>query len=156
MVGIRVLRRCHFIQRRQVVEIRRRLAVKTGLGGAWVGVVLLASVTSLPKLVVSLSALKIGAVDMTVTNIFGSNMFDIFILAINDLFYTKGPLFMDVSSTHALTGMAAIIMTAAAIAGLYAKRDKKPASWLGWESIVMLAAYAFITFLLYKSAVAGG
>lgn len=133
-----------------------RLARETGLGSSFVGTYFIGITTSLPELVVSLSALKIGAVDMAVANIFGSNMFDIFILAIDDLFYTKGPLFMDVSPTHAITGTTAVIMTAAAIAGLYAKREKKPASWLGWESIVMLAAYAFNTFLLYKLANAGG
>lgn len=133
-----------------------RLARETGLGSSFIGTYFIGITTSLPELVVSISALKIGAVDMAVANIFGSNMFDIFILAVDDLFYREGPLFLDVSSTHSLTGMTAIIMTAAAIAGLYAKRDRKPASWLGWESIAMLIAYAFNTFLLYRLAVAGG
>ncbi|MBI5236831.1 MAG: sodium:calcium antiporter [Deltaproteobacteria bacterium] len=128
-----------------------RLAHETGLGMSFVGTYFIGITTSLPELVVSIAAFRIGAVDMAVANIFGSNMFDIFILAIDDLFYAKGPLFTDVSRTHALTGMTAVIMTAAAIAGLYANREKKPASWLSWESLVMLTAYAFNTLLLYKS-----
>jgi len=42
---------------------------------------------------VSLTAIKIDAVDLAVGNLFGSNIFNIFILAIDDIFFVKGPLF---------------------------------------------------------------
>ncbi len=63
-----------------------RLAQQTGLGQSFFGTVFVALTTSLPEVVVSVAALRIGAADMAIANLFGSNMFNIFILAIDDLF----------------------------------------------------------------------
>ncbi len=51
-----------------------RLAAATGLGRTFFGAVFVAMTTSLPELVVSIAALRIGAADMAVANLFGSNM----------------------------------------------------------------------------------
>ena len=126
-----------------------RLAEETGLGGSFVGSVFIAMTTSLPELVVSISALKIGATDMAIANLFGSNMFDIFILAIDDLFYTKGPLLSHVSMNHAVTGFMAVIMTGIAIVGLTYRLEKKTFLRLGWDAIAILLAYFINIYLLY-------
>jgi hypothetical protein len=46
--------------------------------------------TTLPEVTVSLSALRLGALDMAVGNLFGSNLFNVTILALGDLFFVKG------------------------------------------------------------------
>jgi cation:H+ antiporter len=46
-----------------------KIADETGLGGAFVGTTLVALCTSLPELVVSLTALRLGAFDMAVGNV---------------------------------------------------------------------------------------
>ena len=57
------------------------------LGQTFVGALLLSIATSLPELSVTFSAAKIGRVSMAVGNIFGSNIFNIFIIPISALFY---------------------------------------------------------------------
>ena len=89
------------------------IAEKTGLGRTWVGVILMASVTSLPELVTGISSATIFNVpDIAAGDVLGSCMFNILILAIDDLFYTKGPTLSHVSANHLVSSSAAIAMTA--------------------------------------------
>lgn len=67
----------------------------------FVGTMFVAAATSLPELVVTISALRLGAVDMAIGNLLGSNLFDVLILAADDIAYTKGPLLSSVSPAHA-------------------------------------------------------
>ncbi|MEX1241833.1 MAG: hypothetical protein WEB30_19075, partial [Cyclobacteriaceae bacterium] len=69
------------------------IAQKTGLSDSFFGTVFLAITTSLPELVISISALRIGSLDMAMGNLLGSNVFNIAILALIDLFYIAGPLY---------------------------------------------------------------
>jgi hypothetical protein len=52
----------------------------------------------------TIGALKIRAIDLANGNLFGSNLFNISILGIDDLAYVDGPLRLKVSQTHALSG----------------------------------------------------
>lgn len=126
-----------------------RLAEDTGLGRSFVGTVLVALTTSLPELVVSISALRLGATDMAIANLFGSNMFNIFILAIDDILYLKGPLLSHVSVNHAVTGLMAIIMTGIAIVSLAYRTKEKTFLRLGWDALAILTAYFLNVYLLY-------
>jgi len=126
-----------------------RLAEETGLGRSFIGTVFIAVATTLPELTVSISALKIGAADMAIANLFGSNMFNIFILAIDDIFYTKGPILSHVSINHAVTGFMAVVMTGIAIVSLEYRLEKKAFLRLGWDAIAMLLAYIINVYLLY-------
>ena len=127
-----------------------RLAEETGLGRSFIGSIFIALTTSLPELVVSISALRIGATDMAIANLFGSNIFNIFILAIDDIFYTKGPILSHVSMNHAVTGFMAVVMTGIAIVGLEYRLEKKTFLRLGWDAIAILLAYFINICLLYS------
>ncbi len=50
-----------------------QIATTTGLGGLFVGVALTATATSLPELVASIAAVRMGAFNLAVANLFGSN-----------------------------------------------------------------------------------
>jgi cation:H+ antiporter len=126
-----------------------RLAVETGLGRSFVGTAFIAMTTSLPELVVSIAALRIGAADMAIANLFGSNLFNILILAIDDIFYVKGPFLSAVSANHAITGFIAVFMTGIAIISLTYRLKKKPLLRLGWDAVVILLAYGMNLYLLY-------
>lgn len=127
-----------------------RLADETGLGRTFIGSIFIALTTSLPELVVSVSALKIGATDMAIANLFGSNIFNIFILAIDDIFYGEGPILSHVSLNHAATGIIAIIMTGIAIVSLTYRLERKTFLRLGWDTISLLLAYFINIYLLYR------
>ena len=127
-----------------------RLATATGLGQTFFGSVFVAMTTSLPELVVSIAALRIGAADMAIANLFGSNMFNILILALDDLFYAKGPLLSHVSQSHPLTGFIAVIMTGIAMVSLTYRLEKKAFLRIGWDALALLLAYGANIYLLYR------
>lgn len=129
-------------------HIGESIAEATGLGQTFVGNIFIALATSLPEVVVSVAALKIGAVDMAFGNIFGSNLFNIVILAIDDILYTKGPLLSYISANHLVSSSAAISMTAVAAIALTTRASKK---WLffAWDSLAILAVYVFALSVLY-------
>lgn len=125
------------------------IAETTGLGQTFVGSVFVAISTTLPELTVSATALRMGAVDMSLGNLFGSNLFNVTILAVDDLVYLKGPLLADVSAGHLVTGTAAMIMTAIAIIGLTYRAAKKPLL-LAWDAMGILLTYAGAMLILYQ------
>src|SRR5487761_2271911 len=73
------------------------ISARTGLGQSFVGTLFLAASTSFPEIAVSFTAVRAGYVDMAVGNLLGSNIFNILILSIDDLFYGKGHLLKDAS-----------------------------------------------------------
>ena len=124
------------------------IAEKTGMGRTWIGVVLMASATSLPEIAVCKTALRMGAVDMAVDNVLGSNLFNLLILAINDGFFLKGPLSPFISPTNALTACAAMIMTAISMIALV-YRSKKRVLAFSWDSIGVFLVYSVTVLLLF-------
>jgi cation:H+ antiporter len=124
------------------------IAQSTGLGQSFVGSILIGASTSLPEIVVSLSALRMGAVDMAFGNLFGSNLFDLAILGIDDLFYTKGVLTTHVSPSHVIAAVAAMTMTAVAVVGLTFRATRKTLL-LSWDSWGIVAVYVLATVTLY-------
>lgn len=129
-------------------SIAEGIAETTGLGETFVGNIFVAISTSLPELTVSIAALGIGAVDMAVGNIFGSNIFNMFILAIQDIFYFKGPILSFVESQHMVSALSAIAMTGLAIAGLIYNSEKKRFLW-AWDSFGIILIYAATLYLLF-------
>jgi cation:H+ antiporter len=126
-----------------------RLAEETGLGKSFFGTIFVAMTTSLPELVVAIAALRIGATDMAIANLFGSNMFNIFILAIDDLFYMQGPLLSHVTLNHAITGFMAVIMTGIAMVSLTYRIERKAFLRVGWDALALICGYIINIYILF-------
>ena len=129
-------------------EIGAQIASESGLGQTFVGSILMALTSSLPEVVVSMAAVRMGAVDLAIGNLFGSNLFNLFILTIDDLFFLPGPLLNSISSAHVFSAGAAIAMTAISIIGLTYRAERKYWLW-GWDSIAMMALFALNFILLF-------
>lgn len=130
-------------------EIGTQIAAESGLGQTFVGSILMALTSSLPEVVVSMAAVRIKAVDMAIGNLFGSNLFNLFILAVDDLFFQQGPLLNNISPSHVFSAGTAIAMTAISIIGLTYRAQRKYWLW-GWDSIAMIVLFVlnFILLLL--------
>jgi cation:H+ antiporter len=100
------------------------LAEATGLGGTFVGTTLVAFSTSMPELVTSLAAVRMGAYDLAVGNIFGSNTFNMVILLPVDACF-NGSLLAAASTTHAITATCAMLVTTVAVLGLLYRPEKR-------------------------------
>ena len=98
---------------------------------------------------VTISALRIGALDMAIANLLGSNLFDILILALDDLAYRRGPLLAHVSPMHAVTATSALIMTGLAVTGLLYRPAGRVLRTVGWISLGLFAVYLLNTSVLY-------
>jgi cation:H+ antiporter len=132
-------------------SIGERIAAETGLGETFVGSIFISIATTLPELTVSFAAYRIGAIDMAVGNLFGSNLFNATILALDDFLFTEGPLLNYVSPHHLVSVMGTISMTAVAVIGLTFRATRKRFV-LSWDALTIAALYALTTFLLYRSA----
>lgn len=132
--------------------IAKNIAGMMGWEQSFVGTLLVAGATSAPEVAVTLSALKIGALDMAIANLLGSNLFDIVILALDDLFYLNGPLLAHVSLAHALTALTAIMMSALVILGLGFRPQHRVILGLTWISLGLFMLYVFNAWLLFAHA----
>ena len=117
------------------------IAQLTGLGQTFVGTMFVALSTSLPEVAVSVAALRIGASDLAIGNLLGSNLFNLVILALDDFFFTRGPILAEVSMNHAIASVGAASMTVVVLLAITFGSGPKsgslsPASW------AILAIYA--------------
>ena len=86
------------------------IAEKTGLGRSFIGVILLATATSLPELGTGLSSiLLVGEPDLAAGDAFGSNIFNILIIGVLDLVWRNGPILNAVTKTPVLVAGLGII-----------------------------------------------
>lgn len=122
-------------------EAADRLATASGLGRGEVGTVLMALITTLPELAVTLSALRLRAPDLAVGNLLGSSLFNVAILAIDDLAYPRGPLLADASPLHAATAATAATMSGLVVIGLAMRPAGRVLRGVTWVSIGLAAAY---------------
>ncbi|MGE5189225.1 MAG: sodium:calcium antiporter [Gemmatimonadota bacterium] len=118
------------------------IAARTGLGQTFVGNILVAFATSLPEVVVSAAAVRMGSVDLAIGNLFGSNLFNLgVVLAVDDLAFAQGPLLSLVDPGHLVSALSATAMTAIAVVGLTYRAERKRLA-LAWDSVGIVAVYA--------------
>ena len=129
--------------------VGRELADVMGWNTTFVGTLFLAGVTSIPELVVTVSAMRLGAVDMAVGNLLGSNLFDILILAIDDIAYSNGPLLSSAPSANAISAFAAVIMSGIFIVAVLYKPETRIRGTVGWVSIALFLVYLFSSYGIY-------
>ncbi len=127
-----------------------QLAEIMGWHNSFVGTLFVAGVTSLPELAVTIAALRIGALDMAVANLLGSNLFNILVLALDDLIFIKGALLSHISLTHVISALSAVLMTGLVIIGLIYRPTARLILNFGWISLSLLMLYLLNTYVLYK------
>ena len=129
--------------------IGNRISETTGWGGTFVGNLLVAASTSLPEIVTSVAAVRLVAPDLAISNLFGSNLFNMAILAIDDVAYVKGPLLFDVSVYHLYSAIAALMMTGIGISGLIYRGRRKTWAAVTWYGAALLGLYFLNAYLLF-------
>jgi cation:H+ antiporter len=129
--------------------IAKDLATVMAWEQSFVGTLFVAAITSAPEVVVTVAALRLGAVDLAIGNLFGSNLFNIAILAIDDLAYLPGPLLADVSLTHATSAFSAMMMSGLAVVGLVLRPASRVLRTVSWISLLLLVVYLLNALFLY-------
>jgi cation:H+ antiporter len=136
----------------------RPLAILGGrpLGATFVGAFFLSVCTSLPEIATSVAAVRMGHLDLALGNIFGSNMFNVFVipllkitsLARGDALLMSGPNFS--LSAHTLTGFSAILITSIAVASLVYRTQRRVFRF-GFDSALIGVTYIISMSLLLRS-----
>jgi cation:H+ antiporter len=124
------------------------IAIQTGIGQMLVGSFFIAITTSLPEVVTTFTAARLGIPDMAIGNIFGANLFNLVIIFFADFFYTGGPILHAVSSGHLVTALISVILTSIAVIGLI-YRSQRSFIRLGYDSIAILVGYVLAMILLF-------
>lgn len=124
------------------------------LGATFVGAMFLALATSLPEIVTAIAAVRMGNLDLALGNIFGSNMFNIFVIpmlkvvsvARGDRLLMDGEHFS--ATTNMFAGLLPIVLTGIAVAGLAYRSRRKLLRRFGFDSLLIGAVYAGGMWLL--------
>ena len=136
----------------QLVSASIGIAEITGLGTGFVGTALLSFVTSLPELIAALAAVRLGSFDMAVGNLLGSNVFNMFGLAIADFFLTDGPFLSLIDSNFVLVGLLGMLLTNMALVGNLARVERK-FLFFELDSLAILLVYLLGMYLLFLRGV---
>jgi cation:H+ antiporter len=123
------------------------IAERTGLSSGLVGGIFIAVTTSLPELVVAVTAIRMGALTLAVGDIIGGNAFDTLFVAVSDFFYREGPIYTDIASTEKIWLATAMLMNAVLLMGLM-YRQRRGIANIGMESALILVIYvSTVTYL---------
>lgn len=117
------------------------LAAAMGWTDSFVGTLLVAVATTLPELTVTIASVRIGALDMAIGNLIGSNLFNLAILGVDDLVYLDGPLLAAAAPAHALSAVSAAVMSGALIVALVARPQARLLNLVGWTSVALALIY---------------
>lgn len=123
------------------------IAVRTKLGGLFIGTLLLAGATSLPEFLTTINSIRQNVINLAAGNLFGSNMFNILVLALLDIAFRQERILRRSALKHALTGSFAALLVSMAIFFIVADIDLK-IGWLGVDSLFLMVAYIGGIFLI--------
>jgi cation:H+ antiporter len=101
------------------------LSHETGLSEGFVGTVLVGFTTSFPEMAAAVAAVRLGAVDLAVGNIFGSNAFNMTILLLMDIAYRGDPVLASVSDSHTISAGAGVVAVALGVMAILARTHSK-------------------------------
>lgn len=116
------------------------LGEKTGLSQGIVAGVFTAVSTSIPELVVAITAVRMGALNLAVGDIIGGNAFDTLFVAASDVVYREGPIYAAISSAEQFWLANSILMTGVLLMGLIYRQRHGPGN-IGLESVILLILY---------------
>ncbi len=119
----------------------------SGLGATFIGVVLLAAATSLPELIVSLTAVRLGAFDVAVGNLFGSNALNMVVVLPVDI-ATVEPVLESTAPSVAVAAVAAVGLMAMALAAIVTE-EPTSARRLEPDALAVLIAYGAALALVW-------
>jgi cation:H+ antiporter len=125
------------------------IAEGTGLGGMWVGAILVAGATSLPELTTDIHAVLQEHPSLAIGDLLGSNMANMMVLAVADLLSRQGRVLARVLVNQVLVATLAILLTTIALVGILSRAGT--IAGLGWPALAIGFAYFAGMRLLHRN-----
>jgi cation:H+ antiporter len=129
------------------------IAEQTGLGTTFIGTWLLGLATSLPELVSSVAALRLGAYDLAVGNLFGSNAFNMAVFLPLDLAQPGVSIFAGLDPVHATTALFSVVLMSLGLASIIYRAERRFAM-IEPSSLLMLGVYGMAFWIGWAGAAA--
>lgn len=118
------------------------IAEKTGIGRTLIGLFLVASITSLPEIVNSVSAVTYVQVpDIAAGDLIGSCTFNLLIIALLDLFHRQPPISSLAQPSHIISGGFGILQLSVVVISIFLGENMPRLGWIGLNSFVFLLVY---------------
>lgn len=124
-----------------LMKAGQTIAAQTALSQTAVGGLFTAVATSMPELVTTVAAIRLGALTLAVGGILGTNCFNMTVIAAADIVYPAASIYHAVTPLQILWGLVTILMTAILLLG-FIYRERYGIAKIGLESFLMLAVYA--------------
>ncbi|RKD75592.1 cation:H+ antiporter [Sinobaca qinghaiensis] len=124
------------------------IATRTGIGASFVGSFLIAASTSLPEGVSVFIALKLRNYNLALGSILGSNLFNMILLTVSDIFYFKGPVIAASSQTNLITSTAIALLSCILVYSIMRAR-KKVIRYYTLPSIAIVVIYFVSSYLIF-------
>jgi cation:H+ antiporter len=125
------------------------LSTESGMSETFIGTLLVGLTTSFPEIATTVAAVRLGAIDLAVGNIFGSNAFNMCVLLFMDLAYTDGPILAAVSGEHAMTAQLAALCVAFGVMAIMGRLEQRSAV-ARFEGLLIIGCYAGGVWLLAR------
>ena len=125
------------------------LAEQSGLGTSFFGAVLLALATSLPEWSTVIAAVRLRRYEMAISDIFGTNLFNVTIIVVVDLLHSGNPVLLEAGPFAAFGALLAALLTLLFLVGLLERRDRTVLR-MGWDSCAVLLGYCGGLVVLYR------
>jgi cation:H+ antiporter len=128
------------------------IAARTGIGHSFIGVLLLATATSLPELGTGVSSVRIGQPDLAMGSVFGSNLFNLLLVPVLDVYWRHGPILAMMRRATKWIAWLGIGMIGLGTAGVLSSQTGLSHTFLrvSWITWIILAAFFFAMWVLYK------
>lgn len=134
------------------------IAEKTGMGRTWVGVILMASVTSLPELITGASSVVLFDLpNIAIGDVLGSCMFNILIIAMLDALSGPTPISTKAHQGQVLTAGFGVLLLGVAAISISAGARLPALGWVGMYSVAFFVIYIVamrMVFLFEKKRIA--
>ncbi len=130
--------------------IGKEMANTLNLNESFVGSLFLGLATTLPEITVSIAAIMIGAREIAVANMLGSNLFNTAILFIDDTVYRSGPILENVNPVNIYQAQTVMAMTVVIILAIAVKSKKRffKVSWYIPILFIIFLMGAFFNFYM--------
>lgn len=124
------------------------LAERTGLGTSFFGLVILSFATSTPELSTVLESVRLRRYTMAISEIFGTNLFNVTIIFYIDALHREGPILVEAGPFGATAALLGLVLTAIYVIGVVERRDRTLGR-MGYDSVAVVLVYIAGLFVLY-------
>lgn len=126
-----------------------QISTTTGLSMSFVGNLFLAFSTSLPEVAACLAAVRLGAIDLAIGNVLGSNLFNILLLGFYDIVDGRTNFWASLTSANAFAAVMSMMMTGVVIISLIYRASSRTPYRLSWDGLVLAGMYIGAMVILF-------